>query len=159
MLDTGQISVCPVCRSSWMEQLFRAGKEKSWPGWKRTVVRTGNNLHSSFSLLLSLFSCKKWFYLQSQTSLGSSWFIFLLLVALVPEALRDSSWEEQVEIHLAKCRRLFRVWVSRLVHHCLCKSATSCTPALCLTEENSLHPVLVVYGSIETGLSSCGTYL
>lgn len=32
MSDIDQISVCPVCRSSWMEQLFRAGKEKSWPG-------------------------------------------------------------------------------------------------------------------------------
>lgn len=32
VFDIDQISVCPVCRSSWMEQLFRAGKEKSWPG-------------------------------------------------------------------------------------------------------------------------------
>lgn len=29
---TDQISACPVCRFFWMEQLFRAGKEKSWPG-------------------------------------------------------------------------------------------------------------------------------
>lgn len=27
-----RISVCPVCRSSWTEQLFRAGKEKLWRG-------------------------------------------------------------------------------------------------------------------------------
>lgn len=32
LFNVGQISGCPARRSSWMGRLFRAGKEKSWPG-------------------------------------------------------------------------------------------------------------------------------
>lgn len=32
LFNVGPISACPARRSSWMGRLFRAGKEKSWPG-------------------------------------------------------------------------------------------------------------------------------